>query len=371
MGPLSPAPELTLVKPSSSPKAAALAAPRESAGFANALRGSLCCGVLAVDARGKLTVFAPELEELLRLRAADVLGQSFEVLPAPLHKLVATTLATGAAAPAAQIKIASGPDEHAVHAFTVPGGPAGGLILVLHDLTPARRLEQNLRRLDRLANAGMLSASVAHEIKNAIVAIKTFVDLLLEKNQDAELAEIVGQEMKRINGLVSQMLRVANPARPATGPLSVHELVDYALRLVQHQMHEKLIGLQKHFAAADDIVLGSAHQLDQAFMNLFLNALEAMGANGTLGVATEAVPASGATPAAIRVTISDTGIGIPPENLGRMFETFFTTKKNGTGLGLAITRRIVQEHQGEITVTSRPDQGATFTVVLPLAGKKA
>jgi signal transduction histidine kinase len=347
-----------------------MTAPRETAGFANALRSSLSCGVLAVDARGKITVFAPELEEMLRVRAADALGKPFETLPGPLHKPIADTLATGTAAPAAQIKTHSGADESFIHVFTFSGGKAGGAILVLHDVTPARRLEQNLRRLDRLANAGMLSASVAHEIKNAIVAVKTFVDLLLEKNQDAELAEIVGQEMKRINALVSQMLRVANPAKPALGAFSLHELIDHSLRLVQHQMNEKLIVLQKHFAAADDTVLGNSHQLDQAFMNLFLNALEAMGANGTLGVTTETLPAADGAPARVRITVKDTGIGIPPENLKRMFETFFTTKKNGTGLGLAITRRIVQEHQGEISVESRPDHGATFTVLLPLAGKK-
>lgn len=358
------------MNPTPGQSAAIVIAPRETAGFANALRSSLFCGVLAVDARGKITIFAPELEELLRVRPADALGKSFETLPKPLQKGIAETLASGIAAPATQVKIHSDVEDHSIHVFTVSGGKAGGAILVLHDVTPARRLEQNLRRLDRLANAGMLSASVAHEIKNAIVAIKTFVDLLLEKNQDAELAEIVGKEMKRINALVSQMLRVANPAKPVLGALSLHELIDHALRLVQHQMNEKLIALQKDFTATEDTVLGDSHQLDQAFMNLFLNALEAMGAHGTLGVATESLPAAGGAPARVRVTVKDTGIGIPPENLKRMFETFFTTKKHGTGLGLAITRRIVQEHHGEISVESRPDHGATFTVLLPVAGKK-
>ena len=325
--------------------------------------------MLAVDARGKITLFAPELEELLQISAADLPGKSFEALPAALHKPVADALANPAAA-TANIKLHHGAEEHIIQIHATGGGRAGGAILVLHDLTPARRLEHNLRRLDRLANAGMLSASVAHEIKNAIVAIKTFVDLLLEKNQDAELAEIVELEMKRISTLVSQMLRVANPAKPALGVFSLHELMDHSLRLLQHQMNDKLIVLQKQFGAADDTVLGDSHQLDQAFLNLFLNALEAMGANGTLGVATESVPAANGSPARVRVTVQDTGIGIPPENLNRLFETFFTTKKHGTGLGLAITRRIVQEHQGEIAVESRLDQGATFTVLLPLAGGK-
>ena len=202
--------------------------------------------------------------------------------------------------------------------------------------------EQNMRRLDQLASLGMLSASMAHEIKNGMVAIKTFVDLLAQKNQEAELTEVVGRELQRINAIVTQMLRFAAP-KPATFiTVRVHDLLDHSLRLLQHQIGAKLISLQRNYQAEPDTVRGDDAQLQQVFMNLLLNAIEAMGANGVLTVTTEI--ADGGTQL-LKIQIRDTGAGIARENLARPFEPFFTTKKNGTGLGLAISRLIALEHQ--------------------------
>ena len=244
----------------------------------------------------------------------------------------------------------------------------GGTVVVLHDLTPVHKLEHNIHRLDRLANIGTLSASLAHEIKNALVAVRTFVDILLEKNQDAELAEVVSREMKRINSLISQMLRVAHPARQVFGTVRVHELLEQCLRLMRHPVQEKLIKVTRHFEAQTDVITGNEFQLEQAFMNLLLNALEAMGPNGELHISTRVLTAESSDPARLHICFRDTGIGIPPENMGRLFDTFFTTKKNGTGLGLSITRRIIEEHHGEVTVESEINRGTIFCVTLPLAG---
>jgi signal transduction histidine kinase len=193
------------------------------------------------------------------------------------------------------------------------------------------------------------------------------VDLLLEKNPDAELSEVMGREMKRIDALLSQTLRVANPPKPRVAAVHVHEVLDHSLRLVQHQINEKLVSLQRRFDATSDVVNGDGYQLEQSFMNLMLNALEAMGANGELTIATEIVPAPGKNSAQLAISIRDTGIGVAPENMERLFETFFTTKQNGTGLGLAITRRIIHEHDGEITAQSQVHKGTTFRITLPLA----
>jgi signal transduction histidine kinase len=145
------------------------------------------------------------------------------------------------------------------------------------------------------------------------------------------------------------------------------------LRLVQPQLERKSVEVSRSFQAAPDLVQGDDYQLEQAFVNLFLNALEALGPNGTLSVATEvcSAQAKSARPGAsmegpqLRVTIKDTGAGIPPENMARLFEPFFTTKPKGTGLGLPITRRIILEHRGDISVQSRPGQGTTFQILLP------
>jgi signal transduction histidine kinase len=222
-------------------------------------------------------------------------------------------------------------------------------------------VRQNLQRLDRLANLGLFSASVAHEIKNGLTAINTFVEVLLEKGEDREMAEVVHRELKRIDGLATQMLRFAAPKPPTLAPVNVDALLDHALRLLEHQMTARMISLQRDYRAAPHTVRGDESQLQQAFMNLLLNAVEAMGNGGELTVATE----TGADK--LKISIRDTGAGIAPENLPHVFETFFTTKKHGTGLGLAICKRVVEEHHGAIEVQSEAGRGSTFLITLPMA----
>jgi signal transduction histidine kinase len=228
----------------------------------------------------------------------------------------------------------------------------------------AQLSEQNLRRLDRLASLGMLSAGMAHEIKNGLVAINTFIELLLKKGEDKELTEVVERELKRIDSMVSQMMRFAAPGKNEFAPVRVHELLDHSLRLVEHQLSGKLISLTRNYKAAPDLVRGDEYQLQQAFMNLLFNAIEAMGTNGTMTVGTEIVETKPGE-RCVRIQISDTGPGIAPENLKQLFDPFFTTKKNGTGLGLAICQRIAQEHGGEIRAESETKKGATFSISLP------
>jgi signal transduction histidine kinase len=232
-------------------------------------------------------------------------------------------------------------------AGTIPGTPG--------------HVEQNLQRLDRLANLGLFSASIAHEIKNGLVAINTFCEVLLEQGEHREMAELAHRELKRIDGLATQMLRFAAP-RPATlAPVDVHGLLDHSLRLLEHQMNGRMITLRRDYRAVPGMVHGDESHLQQAFMNLLLNAVEAMGGGGELAVATE----TGA--GRLKISIRDTGTGITPADFPHLFETFFTTKKHGTGLGLAISRRVVEEHHGAIEVQSETGRGSTFTITLPVA----
>lgn len=255
-----------------------------------------------------------------------------------------------------------------------PRGEEFDAVVTLTDITGFARIQQTVERLDRLATIGTLSAGMAHEIKNALVAVKTFVDLLLEKNKDTELAEIVGREMNRVNNIVRQLLKFGSTHQPAHSSVRLHDVLEHSLRMVQHQLDGKLISLNRSFKATSDTVHGDNHQLEQVFVNLFLNAVDATGVNGSLTVETEfissatseiACPAQTGKPH-VRVTVADTGAGIAPENLDQLFEPFFTTKHNGTGLGLPISRRIVQEHHGLITVESSPNKGTTFSIVLPV-----
>lgn len=235
-------------------------------------------------------------------------------------------------------------------------------------------MESSLRHLDRLASLGTVAAGSAHEVKNALVAIKTFAELSLEKNSDEEMPELVLREIKRIDGILSRILRMAGPARPALKSVGLHGVLEDSLRLVQHRLGALNIHLNRSLLAAHDQVKADEQQLGQAFINLLLNALESMPRKGSLTVATEVVPAAKNAVQAkgvpsrtqIHLSFTDTGCGISPDNLPRLFNTFFTTKKEGTGLGLAITRRIIQEHGGTITVDSELKKGTTFHIYLPL-----
>jgi signal transduction histidine kinase len=352
----------------------------EALSLTDRLRKGIGCGVIIVDAEEKIAACTDPAAHMLGLDAGEVLRKSINVLPAPLRKAIRRALTTGQPVthPEAELSL-TGRKKITVRLSAVPmqaGKIAAGVALVLNDLTWMASLEQNLRRLDRLASSGTLSASLAHEIKNALVAVKTFIDLLLEKNRDAELAEVVRREIGRMDALVSRLLKFAGPARPALSPIRLHQVLDNSLQLVRHQFEEKLIALNRSYAAASDLVKGDDQELEQTFVNLFLNALEAMGPNGTLTVATHLLSddANGSRSRntahpQVRVTIKDTGVGIPPEILGRMFEPFFTTKQHGTGLGLPIAQRIIQQHHGAIHVESQPNHGATFSIFLPALDK--
>ena len=347
----------------------------------DALRKCASSAVIVVDALQNVTHVTPEAESLLGIRPDTVLNKNIESLPKELTEVFEQTFSK-AQSVSVEFKLSRpgiGELDILVKAAPSKGsdGKISGSIAVLTDLNGVEKFESHLARIDRLASIGSLSASMAHEIKNALVAVKTFMDLLLMKNQADELAGIVGREMTRIDSIVSQILRFSGPAKPVLVPLRLHDVLNHSLHLVQHQVAQKNIRLQASFGAEPDVVNGDDYQLKQAFLNLLFNAIEATSANGTINVITELIDPSSTppdalhdkTPAQLRVTIRDNGAGITSENLSRVFEPFFTTKPKGTGLGLPITRRIIQEHRGTISVVSRAEHGAAFSVLFPIPGK--
>ncbi len=340
--------------------------------FTDILSDCLACALIAADDRREITAFNAVAETLTGLPAAQLLRQPLHRLPRPLADILQQSLTTGQPVQDRHVCLpaANGP-ERAIRVNVVPTltpeGKISGVVAAFNDLSSAQDLERNMRWLDRLASIGTLSASMAHEMKNALVGIKTFLELLVNQNPDAELAGLVHKEVRRIDAIISQMLRFAGPAKPTFARIRLNKLLDHSLRVIQYQLEKGNITLKTAFADPADWVLGDHYQLEQAFLNLFLNAIEAMGPGGQLTVATEI---SAAAPAQIRVSIKDTGQGIAPENQGRLFEPFFTTKPNGTGLGLSITRRIIQEHDGSISVETQPNRGTGFTLVFPLAPRE-
>lgn len=341
----------------------------ETAGLASVLHDCLSAGVIILDEREQIICCSPEAARLLHLPLDQTVGCELAALPAPFQE-VARQVAGSGSAVGPRIVTLEGKVAASFRVSALPFRTTAGqfqIVITLHDDTLAHHLERNLDRLDRLAGIGTLSAGMAHEIKNAFVAVRTFMDLLLEKNPDAELGDVVRRELHRIDTIVGQMLRFRTPARPNFAVVHIHDVLDHSLRLLQHQLDLKLITVNRTFTARHDAVKGDDYQLEQAFVNLLFNALEAMGPSGTLAVTTETINGDGQHPAVsqVRVTIADDGIGISPENMSRLFEPFFTTKQNGTGLGMAITRRIIREHHGDITAQSEPNRGTTFQVLLP------
>ena len=333
------------------------------------LLDSLVSGVVAAGADRILNVFNREAQRITGLAASAVLGHSLDRLPQPLDRLLTSTLEGG-------VEIVNQD-----HVLVMPGGDPIplrvsssvifghrgkrlGAFLVVSDLTAIKQLELQVRRTDRLASLGTLAAGMAHEIKNPLVSIKTFTQLLPERFDDADFREtftsLMSEEVKRIDSIVNQLLRFSRPAKPVLSVLSLHELLTHTLKLLQQQMRPKNIELVTSFTATPDRINADGDQFSQALINFILNAIESMKQGGTLTVTSSRSPAAG-----IQITIQDTGEGISAENLPHIFDPFFTTKDQGTGLGLSVAHGIILEHGGSIDVTSEPGRGTTFTITLP------
>lgn len=349
--------------------------------LSESLRKSLSCAVIVVDEQKKICLITSDAAEFLGVKTENILQKQIDVLPSALQEIFRKTMASGQPVTSEIHLPHPARSERTVHVHSSPTpgwGKIFGVVMVLTDFTTLEKLEKKLtpeqERMNRLASIGSLSSSMAHEIKNAMVAVKTFMDLLLAQNAQDELATMVSLEMTRIDSIVSQILKFAGPAKLPLSPVHLHEILNQSIQLVQTELEKKNITLRCSFGASPDVVKGDDYQLKQAFLNLLFNAVEATPANGTLTITTEFSEAASESPNLLRETIPshlqvrirDSGIGIAQENLEKVFDPFFTTKPKATGLGLPITRRIIQEHRGEITMDSQPENGAEVSVVFPL-----
>jgi two-component system sensor histidine kinase AtoS len=338
-------------------------------GFENALRTCLLSGVILVESKAGIATVNQEARQILGLAADQTSEMPIDALPEAIRDVAHKVLMSGKPSSARQIAIPTNPGAGFAHVAALPlrsisANPC--VVLTLLSINSTTPFLQQIRQLDRLANTGTLAAGMAHEIKNALVAGRTFLDLLLEKNSDAELVQIVRRETGRIDAIVSQMLRFSSTTAVSLKPVRLHEVLDHALRLVQPQVDRKSISLERVFESNADTITGDEYELQQAFVNLVLNALEAMSERARLTIRTGVSSTRSEGPRKLKVVVQDTGAGILPEHMERLFEPFFTTKDSGTGLGLAITRRIIEEHGGSISVASAHGEGTTFTVLLPL-----
>jgi signal transduction histidine kinase len=251
-------------------------------------------------------------------------------------------------------------------------GQPSGAILAVNDLSQIKALEEEKRRIERLASIGAFMSGIAHEIKNPLVAIKTLAELLPEQYDDEEFREtftkVALNEVDRIDTLVRRLRSLSSGATVPFHLVNILTPFEETLSLISGELTRHHIKVVRDYQSPVPPIMGDHDQLKQVFVNLCLNSVEAMGDGGTLTVAVGSQGKHMGQPSELIIEIADTGPGIPAEHLATIFDPFFTLKEQGTGLGLAICRGITDHHRGSIAAANRLEvSGAVFTVKLPVA----
>jgi PAS domain S-box-containing protein len=253
-----------------------------------------------------------------------------------------------------------------------PDGVTTGSIVVLQDISSRVQLEEQLQISEKMASIGLLAAGVAHEVNTPLTGISSYTQMLLD-NADPDdprtkVLEKIERQTFRAAKIVNGLLNLARPSQgEALQHVDVNVVVNDVLALLEHQFKTASIQVRKELAPSAPIVQGIEYKLQQVLLNLLLNARDAMPKGGWLSISTRFEQGQAV------VEVADTGVGIQPEHLARIYDPFFTTKSigRGTGLGLSITYGIVQEHGGTLSCDSAPGKGTRFTLLLPLAHVEA
>ncbi len=375
---------------------------------------SIPSGLITLDMQGQISTFNRAAGTVLGYHPREVLGQPVTKILHPRN--LAEVLRTGQ--PRHEVLLTTGGQEQdlaldlALAPLRDDQGRQIGALATFADVTTLYQLEEEKRRLDRLASLGEMAASVAHEVRNPLASIKTSMQLLLDdlqqntdpQNNAGEAVSVVLKEVERLDGIVRDLLLFARPRRLHLVECDLLDLCARVLRFLQPQCDERGVRVHLVRQRVPDVRVDVA-QMEQVLMNLFLNALQAMPEGGVLSVSCQvlarsacrqsagawtslASPLSSPTnargesrsvekapekaPAAqdqqcwLDLVISDTGEGISQEALARIFQPFYTTKAHGIGLGLPITRRLIEDHHGYILVESRLGYGTTVSLRLPL-----
>ncbi len=340
---------------------------------------SINVGVLAVDLADRIESWNSQMEVMYAL-------PRWQALTRPLSEVF----------PAAFVeefyRVRQNPGIHNLYKFRL-GTPTGesrvvnvaiaplvtkkfnviGRLIIMDDITERIELESQLSQADKLSSIGLLAAGVAHEVNTPLAVISSYAQMLSKQlqgdTQKSGLMEKITRQTFRASEIVNNLLNFSRTSGAEFTDVDVNHIILDTLALLEHQFKTARIQVQDELTGHLPLIYGNTGRLQQVFLNLFLNARDAMPSGGNLRVATS----NGET---VCVVVSDTGSGIAQEHIRRIYDPFFTTKSTpsegqgrGTGLGLSVTYGIIQEHSGQIRVESHPGQGTTFTLDFPVTKK--
>lgn len=343
--------------------------------YVNNIMSTMDSAIIAASQDGHITLFNTAAERLAGVPRQTLAGASLATLPSPLGDALNDTICDGQLRLQVETTLLDHdgrltPVMFSTSALRDEHGSVRGALLVFTDLTALKHLETQKQQAERLASLGAIASGLAHEIKNPLVAIRTFAELLPERFADADFrhdfSRLVIAEIDRIDDLVAKLRGLAASAREPTAPIDILQPIEDTVGLLRGYLEQKQITVTRVFTATSRVVIGNPAQLKQLFLNILLNAMQSMTSNGQLRITIRTD--EGDSPSRLFVDISDTGTGIPQELLPTLFEPFVTTNKSlGSGLGLAICRNITDVHHATIAAKNNaPLPGATVTITFPV-----
>jgi two-component system sensor histidine kinase AtoS len=334
---------------------------------------SMTNGLMTIDLEIKIVTLNKMAEQILKKRKEGMIGLSLEEvlgLQHPLAAMMVETLSRGEGAFHSELELKRESDTLwlTISTSLLTGGQGEriGALAVFQDITEIKALEEKLRKADRLAAVGTVSATLAHEIKNPLSAIKTFVQLLPYRFERPAFMEkfntTVPREIDRINQLVEDLLELTRTRKLTFTYVDVSSVISQVVDLHGADMEKKQILCQNNLDHGVPAIHGDPEKLHRAFSNLIINAIQAMPDGGQLSIFSEY---GGLEDSEIRIMVKDTGIGMDEETVKNVFNPFFTTKHQGAGLGLALVHKIIEDHKGTIEVMSEKGKGTVFVLKLP------
>jgi len=343
---------------------------QDTSAIADQVVTSLPVGLIATDKDGKIAFYNSAAERITGLNLAKARGKEPDrILPSHFCGLK-ESLDRGESISEKEMECEF--TENKVVPVSISAskiineeGKFVGQVLIIRDLGEVRRLQDEIRRKEKLAAIGDLAAGVAHEIRNPLSSIKGIASYYKSKfedgSEDMEMAGVMIEEVDRLGRVISELLEFARPAKLNRKPSNMNELLEHSARLVQQEAMAKNVQIQLNLASDSAKADVDPDRLSQCFLNIYLNALQAMENGGQLTIASSIRNGGSVT-----IDIKDNGAGISADDLSKIFDPYFTTKPKGTGLGLAIVHKIIEAHQGLVKVRSATGQGTVFSIILPL-----